>query len=637
MTARQNILFVISEAMIRDNATSSLALWPTMYVGLAKSLEERGHQCHFVVSSFDRAGALVQRQLEAASLSVTAVRRNSRDGVGDLASALAREALARASHGDGGDDGDLETGLWVDPTAGKRSVTVSTYFEQHFVSEAIRLLMVCADFRPTTIVAGENSLHLAAPAGLKYDAPLLLVETSGPLLSMSSKYKRETPQLSKCHQAVYIHGALREKKQVELANLLVKCLALGKPFTGNEWKKMKHYLKKMYLTSELNFCPETELSSLRDLKDQSEFCFDFLFGASFCRKRVFNTCASAASVLAEGEAVEAAIVPSELESPDSSHELSRSSSSLPLEQFLAFGAPVIGIWIDVQAIASQLGAKTPRQLKQCIKEVSQLVLGALADLQFKALVLHYSQESDRNSFETGLELLDDDSLLSHSDVLDFAEEHVKEVTVGSPREAIKVLSRCKAIVHNGNLSNITAVSHLGIPSVIIPTPYFAKGLEVDYKTAQLALQEHHLAKTLEALGTATVTCAFASLSRLVLATHLRRAAQDEGMNLKALDLARKLGAKDSLADAVSLIEDTIREFCVISDQAKTAEEGVESVSSSYLYLSCDDLQRQGVTTGSINCSKHVYNIPYFLRLEWTVREGEDKFRFKSLKGHGQLA
>ena len=170
---------------------------------------------------------------------------------------------------------------------------------------------------------------------------------------------------------------------------------------------------------------------------------------------------------------------------------------------------------------------------------------------------------------------------------------------------------------------------------------------MDYKIAQLALQEHHLAETLQSLGTAVVTSAFGSLSRPVLATQMRRAVQDEAMNTRAVDLARRLESKDSLTDAVSFIEETVKEFSAVPmEEASLLGEGPEdqdrsaavaAASSAFSRMSCDELQAHGVTTGSIKYSKHVYRIPYALCLEWTVRDGEDKYRFGSLKGHGQLA
>ena len=659
----QNILFVVSDAMIRDNATGAasgsgnfLEVWPTMYIALARSLAQRGHQCHFVVSCFDERGRGVRAQLERASMSVTAVQKRRHDAT-DLSSAIAREAEAKSNDSSFSSLPDLEMGMGMDAKAADERETVSAFFERNFVDEALRLLMACADFRPTLIVTGEAALHLAVPAGLKHDAPLILIETSGPVLAMSSKYKKETSQLRKCHNLVYLHQSLRQKKQLRLANLLIKCLGLGKPVTSQEWKRIAHYVKRMYLTSELNFCQENALSSLRDLTsgggEGNQQCFDFLFGASYGTRKIFqrNKSSRAAIAAAAGEIEEedpthpeAAIVPAELESPDSSHKLSQSLSGFSLEQFLAVGAPVIGIWIDAQGIASQLGARTAHQVALVIKEVSQVILGALADLQYKGLILHYSEEGSEcpgsSQYDLGSSLLDDASLLAHSDILDFAEENVKEIKVRSPEEAIKHLSRCKAIIHNGTLRNITAVSHLGIPSLIIPTPYFAsQGPEIDYKVAQLALQEHHLARTLQALGTAAVTCAFGSLSRLVLANQVRRIAQDEGMNSRAVTLAIRLEAKDSLRDAVVSVEDTVSKFCSAERGGQGSRGGGDpgSAMEGFSYKSSDDLQREGVTSGTVKYSTHSYSIPYALRLEWTVRDGEDKFRFNSLKGHGQLA
>ena len=69
--------------------------------------------------------------------------------------------------------------------------------------------------------------------------------------------------------------------------------------------------------------------------------------------------------------------------------------------------------------------------------------------------------------------------------------HVREVEVGSVREAVEILGRCKAVIHSGALSSTAAVSHLGVPSVVIATPYFAASGRgpLGHKRAQLALQE----------------------------------------------------------------------------------------------------------------------------------------------------
>ena len=651
----QNVLFVINHAMIEDNATSStncsdfLELWPSMYIALARSLLEKGHQCHFVVSAFDKRGEMVRNQFEGASLNVTTIRRHACPSE-ELSSSFAKHEKESKGRDPSSSlhPSDLETGLDLERlTASEDKEIIFSFFENHFVDEAMRILMTCVNFRPTLIITGENALHLVVPAGLKYDAPVLLTETSGPLLPLSSKYKRSSPQWNKCHNTIYIHQKLKEKKQHELSNLLIKCLKLGKAFTMNEWRRVKYYVKKIYLTSELNFVQESSpRSSLRDVTSESEFCFDFLFRASSLQERNSGVFEAEEENTVEGDdlndSVESAIVPAELESPDNAHRLRGNLSGFSLEQFLSYGAPVIGVWIDAQAIANQLGANTPHQMNQCIKEISQSILGALADLQYKGLILHYREGLGKGQSPDaiGINVLDNSSLLSHVDVIEFAEENIQEFTVHSPEEAVQLLSRCKAIVHSGTGSSIPAVSHLGIPSVILATPYFANGA-IDYKSCQLALQEHHLAESLESLGTATVATTFGNLSRLVLATHIRKAVLDESMNLNAKDFACKLEAKDSLVDAVTKIEEIISTFCALSEGADGTGESLkleaQVPTANFSFMSSDELQSHGIGSGSIKSTNHVYNLPFALRLEWTTRDGEEKFRFDSLKGHGQLA
>ena len=174
-------------------------------------------------------------------------------------------------------------GLNIDvPKTNEVKRVMRSFFEDSFVDEAMRWLMTCEDFRPTLIISGENALHLAVPAGLKYNAPLLLMETNGPLLSSTSKYKRTSATLRRCHNVVTFHQKAKQKKQLELANSLVKCLGLRKPFTLNEWKGILYCLKKMYLTSELNFQVDySPLDSLKTLKCSPESCFDFMFWPCF--------------------------------------------------------------------------------------------------------------------------------------------------------------------------------------------------------------------------------------------------------------------------------------------------------------------------------------------------------------------
>jgi hypothetical protein len=546
--------------------------------------------------------------------------------------------------------GDIEMGLKADvPKTGEERRVMSSFFEDNFIDEAMRLLMTCEDFRPTLIISGENALHLIVPAGLKYNAPLLLMETNGPLLSSTSKYKRTSPKLRRCHNVVTFHQKAKQKKQLELANSLVQCLSLRKPFTLNEWKGILYCIKKMYLTSELNFQipidDNSPLGSLKSLKCSPESCFDFMFcSVEKARKLRQNTKQQRGAVVEEDTSDESAIVPAELESPDNSHRLSGDLSGFSLEQFLTYGAPVIGVWIDVEDVAKQLRARTPHQRNRCVREMGQLIFGALADLRLKGLILHYSPDADNTastseepfSSQLRTNLLDDSLSESHADVVEFAKEHIKEVAVRSPEEAIKVLGRCKAIIHNGAMNHTIAVSHLGIPSVVIPKSYFASKLVDDFKTSQLALQEHHLAQTMQSLGTATVTSAFGTLSRPVLVNHVR-SALEESMNLQSVDLSCQLEAEDSLGDAVESIEDTVKTFCDSPEEEGDCNTNLDCVLDRLSILSCDDLQREGVESNTKRYTKHVYNIPYILRLEWTAQEGEDKYRFSSLKGHGQLA
>lgn len=626
-----NILFVISDAMARDSATTlssdsggrdaALEVWPAMYASLAESLAARGHQCHFVVSTFCEAGRRAREQLEAASLSVTAVQgtRGRRDGGGDLSSALAelrKSEPAAAPAADGVLVPDLENGLRADPAAMEGKEAVSALLESNFVDEALRLLLACADFRPTLVACGQSALHLAAPAALKHDAPLILVETSGPVLDLGSTHARSTPDLRRCDRAVALHHSLQTRKQLELANLLVKSLGLGKPFSAGEWSQVERSARRLYLASELGFCGGGELAS----------CFDFLPGAPSLLGRT--------TAPGDETAGGPALVPAELDSPDSSHELSQRSSDLSLDQFLSFGDPVVGVWIDGEAIARQMGARNSHQVGRCVAEAADLVFGALADLNYKGLVLTCAPRGSTG--EVGVAVEDGASLGSHCSGGSMA--HVREVEVGSVREAVEILGRCKAVIHSGALSSTAAVSHLGVPSVVIPTPYFAASGRgpLGHKRAQLALQEHHLALALEGFGTAAVAAPFGSLSRPVLAAQLRRAAGDRGMSRRALDLARRLEDKDALADAVAMVEGTIAEYCEVPS-GDSAEGADLAGSSSFSCMSCDELQSMGVTTGSVKCSQHKSRILYALQLEWTVREGEDKFRFDSLKGHGQLA
>ena len=114
----QNVLFVINHAMIEDNATSStncsdfLELWPSMYIALARSLLEKGHQCHFVVSAFDKRGEMVRNQFEGASLNVTTIRRHACPSE-ELSSSFAKHEKESKDRDPSSSlhPSDLETGL----------------------------------------------------------------------------------------------------------------------------------------------------------------------------------------------------------------------------------------------------------------------------------------------------------------------------------------------------------------------------------------------------------------------------------------------------------------------------------------------------------------------------------------------
>ena len=752
----ENVLFLITHAMLHENATEcapfqpSIAteLWPYTFMAVASNLAASSNQCHFLVSESGRLGLDLVALLRESGFQVTGVALTSSPWPTGAHGAAEPDADASAPPS----SDDLERGLaaFVED-APSRTTPDNCPLEGPFVDESVRLLMTCIDYRPTVVVTGQSALHLALPIAFKHNIPLAMIEAHGPLNAIKLNASAAPSPIRACMQRLARHEKARTRKQVELANALLRSLDVGKTLTLRDWRMAARRCHKIHAINELNFPLHSGAVGHAKAMETTHFCgfpFEAVFspsdrsggglaylGKSGSKSTLFaqpgrsnnnNSAAHRASSLAPSPAhaptaahahahaapecmvieIEPAVVPARMEGFGLSHgtgdepSLSPppSSSSPPtdesLERFFNFGAPVIGVWLDADLIAGACGAKNRHQHRACMASLADLILGALSDLQFKAVIVNTTGGSGfgptalRQMGRGGNGRVNggvNGGPFSEpgAGLLSYCEGNVKEVNLSSTKDLVRVLSRCRAVIHHGNASSVTTVSHLGLPSVVLPVsrpPPPPPSSAGNFKSDQTALANFYLTRTLEELGVAVVSSPFGSCTRIVMASFIRKASCDERMNENCVDMLCRLDLQDTVPKCVSVVEKAIVGASLNSPSPTGStwheqqqghgqgtgwsgrsaaalgglgglgggvggvggEEGEEAAAANgafdCAYMSSSQLeQRGGPSPCAVKFTRHKFRIPWVIELEWTVREGEDKFRFDSLKGHGQLA